>query len=358
MNEPAPSLPIGPVAFREIRRRVLYLAAFVVIVAVVGTGALDRRSQSSNIGSARAIAMTLSCADTTFCVAGDDFGRVYEYKSGSWSKPVSISKLTISALACPRAGRCMAGDSGGNVFTLRGAHWSRLQLHDAKAGATFTPAGLSGITTVSCSQVNSCVVGDSSGRAISYQDGLWGERRPIVIADALTGLSCPTPGFCVAVTENGGAVISEEGRWQSQEQLVPSATSRIDSAFELPALTGVACAGPSFCEAVAAGGSVYRFNGKEWSSPLPIDVQSATTGNHGGMTSVACPNESACIAADALGRVVRFDGRSWSAPEQIDSALGISALSCPNATFCMALDDLGNVLKYNGSSWSAPVAIA
>jgi hypothetical protein len=359
MDAPTPPVQIVSDTVRAIRRRVVFLVAFGIVVVGIGAAAVDRRAQTTNIGSARAIAMTLACADTRFCVAGDDFGRLYEYNGASWSKPVSISKLSISALACPGAGRCVAGDSGGNVFTLRGTRWTKSQQHDTKAGAKFSPGGLRGITAASCSQVRSCVVADSVGQSIGYEAGVWGEHRAIdSTADAVSGLSCPMSGFCVAVTEGGKAVAYERGSWQAPQVLVPSSASDLDLEFGLPALTGVACADRSFCEAVAAGGSVYRFDGKKWSSPLAIDPQSATTGNHDGMTAVDCPSTTACIAADALGRVVRFDGRSWSAPEQIDPTLGISALSCPVPTFCMALDDLGRVLRYNGSSWSSPAAVA
>src|SRR5579871_2233187 len=142
MDAPTPSSWIASDAVRGIRRRVVFLVAFGIVVVAIAAAAVDRRSQTTNIGSTRAIAMTLACASTRFCMAGDDFGRLYEYNGRSWSKPVSISKLAISALACPGAGRCVAGDSGGNVFTLRGTHSTKSQQHDARAGANFSPGGL------------------------------------------------------------------------------------------------------------------------------------------------------------------------------------------------------------------------
>jgi hypothetical protein len=63
------------------------------------------------------------------------------------------------------------------------------------------------------------------------------------------------------------------------------------------------------------------------------------------------------------GQGITFNGRDWSKPSNIDvnsnnTNNNLYAVSCASSSFCAAVDENGQELTYNGTSWSRPTTIA
>ncbi|HTZ07985.1 MAG TPA: hypothetical protein VMB72_02870, partial [Acidimicrobiales bacterium] len=175
--------------------------------------------------------------------------------------------------------------------------------------------------------------------------------------EAVVGLSCPSATFCAAVTAGGRAMTWNGSAWSAPVVLTPGDSIALQELLYLPAVTGVSCASPTFCMAVASNGDAYRYDGSAWSAPLPIDLASAHEGTHDGLTAVSCPSTTSCTATDDLGRVLTYDGTSWSGARRIDASLGLNAVSCTGPSFCVALDDLGEALVDRAGTWSGPAFV-
>lgn len=135
------------------------------------------------------------------------------------------------------------------------------------------------------------------------------------------------------------------------------------------ALDQVSCTSPSFCMAVDAQGSAYRFDGSAWSPAVPLAGSAAaagsTTGGSGvrnggagtsanGTPGVSCAASTFCVALSGQSNVVQWDGTAWGAAEQVGGAASLQAVSCASTTFCVAMDGIGDGYAYEGSAWTGP----
>jgi hypothetical protein len=235
------------------------------------------------------------------------------------------------------------------MYTFDGTRWSEPSLISRYDGSP---------DSVSCPTNRFCVAIDNGGSAYVFNGTKW--SKPAVI-DSIppanqTAVSCASSAFCVAIDDGGGVETFNGTRWTMTSMIDPtgggysseSCSENQEGTCSAPA--AIACPSSSFCAAVDGTGSVFTFDGRAWSAPIPIDAESP-------IVSLSCPSSGFCVALDSSGNAAMFDGTSWTAPASIDAMSGLTSVSCPSSGFCVAVDGSGNAVMFNGSSWSAPTKI-
>jgi hypothetical protein len=126
-------------------------------------------------------------------------------------------------------------------------------------------------------------------------------------------------------------------------------------AFGPADLTAVSCASTSFCVVGDEDGTVFSFNGNQWSGPHLVDRSPANRPPlvHTSLNALSCPSRSFCAGADELGDVVTYNGRTWSAPTKVARPHALYAISCVSSSFCVAVSGTGDAFSFNGRTWSA-----
>lgn len=301
-------------------------------------------------------------------MAVDDQSGAVTFNGESWSKPALLHVLGMSTVSCPSNDFCVAGTVNDSVLVFHGGRWSKQKRIDTATGGEQDAFGASGITAVSCRSPLFCMAGDVRGKFATFDGSQWTHAEPLEPAAlyqadtaagvaAVVGMSCPSTTLCAAATVGGRVLTWNGSSWSAPDLLTPTANLGLQVLLELPELSGISCASPTFCVVVGSSGSAHTFDGKSWSPPDPIDTSGAQHGNRDGLTAVSCPSVHFCMAVDDLGRALSYNGASWSQPHVVDATLGLSAVSCPTSNFCVSLNDLGDALVYNGVSWSQPQAI-
>ena len=246
---------------------------------------------------------TVSCASTTFCVAGDDLDDVYTYNGSSWSAPdqlnASVTSPTVSfSVSCPSTSFCMAVDGDFNAYTYNGSTWSAAQVID--------PNTLEGI-----------VIGE---------------------------VSCASATFCEAAF--GSKTVTYDGTTWSAPVSVGT-TSEIGSG-QTPGIEALSCPSTTFCAGVGTTpdnqGYLDTFDGTSWSAPV---IKKTDLGPQA-FVSVSCPTTSFCMAPGLDGWVT-YSGSAWSAPQTFsdpggpigEGPLYANAVSCPSAKFCEEVENDG-----------------
>jgi hypothetical protein len=98
------------------------------------------------------------------------------------------------------------------------------------------------------------------------------------------------------------------------------------------------------------GGSVYSWEGGNWSAPQLVDQ---IQGDDDGFTSMSCPTTTFCAAGAQLGYVYMYSEGLWSPGVHIDSSSsGGLAVSCTKADYCFAADGNGSVYTYAVGRWT------
>jgi hypothetical protein len=273
------------------------------------TGGGTSWSALTPVGSSLMLA-AVSCPTSKFCaVANDgesDAGTMYTFNGTAWSKPTVISRYDGSpdSVSCPTSRFCVAIDNGGSAYTFDGSGWSTpLDIDD------IPPANQ---TAVSCASSTFCAAIDDSGDVETYNGSSWTKSRQIDPAG---------------------------GGYKAQ-----NCSSNQEGTCSAPA--AISCPSSSFCVGVDGTGSVFTFNGTNWSAAAPVDGQTP-------VVALSCPTISFCVAVDGTGDVATFNGTSWGAPTQVDTA-ALDSVSCPTSSFCVAVDVSGNALTFGGTNWSAP----
>jgi photosystem II stability/assembly factor-like uncharacterized protein len=271
---------------------------------------------------------SVSCVNTSFCVAVDNDGHVLITSNGgsSWSGASDIDSHPLASVSCVSMSFCVAVDNDGYALTYNGSSWS-------------APSDIAGtdveLLSVSCPSTSFCAaVGD--GYALTYNGSSWSAPSRPDGSNILVSVSCPSTSFCAAVDNDGNALTYNGSSW--------SAPSEIDGAVEL---TSVSCPSTSFCAAVAGisgdvVGTALTYNGSSWSAPSEIDGSNI-------LVSVSCASTNFCIAVDNDGNVViTFNGgSSWSSsPIDIDGSNDLTSVSCTTSFLCAAVDGDGNALTY------------
>ncbi len=268
---------------------------------------------------------SVSCVNSTFCVAVDEAGHATVYNGTAWSSPKFVDGNSFGGVSCATTTFCVAVDDDGNAFTYNGSTWS-------SGTSVVDGAALVGI---SCASPLFCVAVDTGGNADMYNGVSWTLDNLEGFAETtLASVSCPTSSFCVAVDESGDA-FTYTGTWSGADDIDNSGS-----------LNSVSCQSASFCAAVDDEGNALTYNGS-WSAPIGIDGSNA-------LDAVSCPTSSYCVTVDDVGNADTYDaGLGWAVPVQLDGTNAVSSVSCPTASLCAGVDGAGNALVYGLSSFLA-----
>ena len=270
--------------------------------------------------------VSLSCASSTFCMAGDLGGHVLTYDGTSWSAPSSVPLPTnaqpVEPVICASSTFCVVGVDFTSVDVFDGTGWS--------GPAVLDPPG--GLNSVSCPTATFCVA-PTTGGYVTFDGTSWTRHE---VPSWLTAgpVSCPAINFCASVDVYGEASTFDGSSWTAPTQ-IPLAGG----------VTDVSCASAQFCVAVDDVGRAFTFDGAHWSAPANIEPVDALIGY---LLSVSCPTVSFCMAVDASGHAVSWNGTTWSAPVAVSDSL--VSVSCPTATFCLAAG--AKVSTYDGTERS------
>ena len=273
---------------------------------------------------------SVSCASTTFCVAGDSSGNVITWNGSTWSSPVNIdSSNDLSSVSCASATFCVAVDSSGNAITWNGTSWSIPVNIDSS----------NNLSSVSCASATFCVAVDYAGNVVTWNGSSWTVTTgvaPVTVPylPNLSSVSCPTSTFCVAMNSSGDAVTWNGTSWSTT-------TSPIDSDYYL---ASVSCASTTFCAAVDGGGDALTWNGSSW--PFYYGVSSA------GFQSVSCISSSFCVAVGDSGATYTWNGTSWLSTINIPNVSYVGSVSCVSTSFCVAVANNGNAYTYPAITYS------
>jgi hypothetical protein len=253
---------------------------------------------------------TVSCASTSFCVAGDDLDEVYTYNGSSWSAAhqlnASVTEATVSfAVSCPTTSFCLAVDGDYNWYAYNGSTWSAAQVID--------PNTLEGI-----------VIGEVSCASATFCEAAFGQQT---------------------VTFNGSS-------WSAPIKIPVGSEGNASST---PSIEGLSCASSTLCAGVGTTsnnqGYLDTFNGTAWAAPL---IEKTTLGPQA-FVSVSCPTTSFCMAPGLDGWVT-YNGSSWGTPQTFsdpggpigEGPLYANSVSCTSAKFCEEVEDNGYADVWKG----------
>ncbi len=238
-----------------------------------------------------------------------------------------------------------AGGSGTLAERWDGHSWTVLTT---PALASISLAAVSCTTASGCMAVGSGDSGEqtvSAGLSAQWNGHAWRTRRVDRIAD-LTSVSCDRAIGCMAA----GDYVDTQGHVQTLTEQWNGRSWRQHRSPALPAadaLTGVSCAGTSFCMAIGPGISM-TWNGSSWQQRL---IASDST-----VTNVSCTSSVSCMAVGRGSLVtMHWNGRTWRALDTHLQFGSLTDVACQSAGWCMAIG-ISNFDKpmadlWNGSTW-------
>ena len=245
-SQPRPHHPrlIGPLTQRAFGRfglSCLVVGGLLLVVSALGSagGAQPTWSSAQDIASPNPVD-SVSCASTTFCVAGDGNGNVYQFNGSSWSSADDIGDTDeILSMSCPTASFCAAGDDFGNVYTFDGTSWS----------AADDIGGTDDMLSMSCVSADFCVVGDDSGNVYTFDGSSWSGADDIGGTDEMYSVSCVSTDFCAAGDDSGNVYTFDGSSWSAADDIAGS-----DEVFSM------SCPTADFCVAGDDVGNVYLYS--------------------------------------------------------------------------------------------------
>jgi hypothetical protein len=304
--------------------------ATLAIVTVLFAGPLASKSgayvPSLTPSGSTPYLTSVSCSNTSLCMAVDGDGFVWQYNGTVWSGLDLIDSYDPGAVlygvSCdPTGALCVAVDSEGYAYTWNGTSWS--SSGDVDSGDAFL--------SVSCATSTFCVAADDQGNVVTYNGTSWSSVTSVAGSVDIYGVSCVSSSFCVITTSTGYAWIWNGTSWSSS--LVASGVS----------LNSVSCASSVYCVAVDNEGNAYTYTGTTpWSSASSIDGTNVLYG-------VSCTSSTFCAAVDADGNTLLYNGTGWSSTNP-DGTYTINAVSCVSTDFCFAVDNDGNAVYYGGAT--------
>lgn len=149
---------------------------------------------------------SISCPSAAFCVAVGSQNSTAStgtevaltYTRGSWSRPIGLapfSPIGSITVSCPGVGTCVAVDGEGRVFSYKDGNWSAPVTIDPRDIAVNNDNnGL----TVSCASATYCVALDLWGNAFTFNGITWSSPYAAEATVGFTELDCPTTSFCLA----------------------------------------------------------------------------------------------------------------------------------------------------------------
>lgn len=340
----------------------------------------------------------VSCPSTGECLAVGSTGEnllVEGWNGSRWSlqspaAPASGTDPIFTTVSCASTTYCLAGGfvmAGGGVTPLSET-WNGTTWSDTSPPAPFG-SNNSSFNDVACQAVNDCIaVGsylDSSDVMQPFAE-VWDgtswtpESAPLPNGAAggiFFSVSCPPLGGCYVVgeQEHGHPVsitaLAEEWNGTAWTILQPSTPHKVSSLQ----LNSVSCSASSACTAVGQANTdtvetpvVERWNGSSWtlqSAPVEQgDVQANLQG-------VSCATSSDCVALGiasdpiaAAGVAIAdvWNGRDWRSTTPPDPPAGenvLAGVSCAGRSECGAVgtyvdsygDNTALAEAWSGTSW-------
>lgn len=235
------------------------------------------------VGDADAMHGSISCVSPTFCLGAHlDLGgnvNAFTYNGTTWSGPTALGGTftgqaddTVS-VSCASTTFCVAGFHGLRMYD--GASWSAL----------VTPSGLSSVTGVSCPTTTFCMAVDRDARATTFNGVSWSAARSLVepsTIEATYSVSCTAPAFCLAASFYGSYAWDGRG-WNVVNNVSADDSHRLQ-------LLDVSCASPTFCAGASQSTYTTLFTGGAWTSLSALNAKTAR--------AVSCPSESFCAMVD------------------------------------------------------------
>lgn len=299
-----------------------------------GTWSETQVLETGNIGL-----LGLSCASTSFCMADDGYGNVYEYNSGTWTMLATEMPTTGPSISCTVEQYCAISGTGSDLPIYNGLTWT----------ATNVDGSSSAVQSVSCTASLTptavfCLAAVDT--AIYAYDGTsW--TISMNVPQAGDTVSCapsapPSDPFCSLVDAGGNAYTLSGSTWSAEDDI--DGTTRI---------ADVSCPAQGSCMAIDWTDNEMTLSAGTWSTPSTVDA--AANGNSSEAT-ISCPEITWCVIAplDGYGTAAALQNGSWTTSRPDASHGYPTAISCPTPTFCALVDEDGNAFLLNGSTWTAP----
>ncbi len=298
--------------------------------------------------------VSISCPDTSLCVALDSAGGVVSTGDPTVATPIWTGRVEIdglaeartgdltSSLSCPAASLCVAVDAGGNAMVstdpaASSPTWSAPEPIDPGQS-------LSG---VSCASAGLCVAVGDGGQVLVSTDpaagaGSWtgpyledGDTQLNAVSCAISppaSTGAASLPYCVAVDSAGNAIVSTDPAPTPAQPTPQWATVSADSGVDL---TAVSCVGGARCVAVGENGG-----GAVTDTPTQVESWGTYAGwdTKGALDAVYCVPGNLGVAGDASGALIVANDSPdtvWSSPASVTST-PILTIACAGAAVCLA----------------------
>jgi hypothetical protein len=292
-------------------------------------------------GSATAVE-GIACPSATTCdVVGDSKagGAVVPITSGVPGQPEAIAGADLQAIACA-SGTCeMVGQNSAQLGVVA-------QLVNGTPGQVFTVGPkIYVLGAVTCLSATTCeAVGTDQGAVVQTADGTPGTALGAAGVGIFSGIACPTSTSCEAV----GLSPSEQGLFVpialADGVPVPAQPEPESGAIDL---ASIACASPTWCEAVGGFGPSHAHEGVVESITNGVPGTAHVVRGVSYVSGIACPTTTTCEAVGirdatrhkaAKGLLVPIVNGSPGAAQALPQVF--TTLACPSATTCDAIGNL------------------
>jgi hypothetical protein len=196
-------------------------------------------------------AVALSCASSSFCVAGVEEGFIRESTnpaSGEWFT-VELGLSTIKAVDCLSSSFCTAVDSAGHVYV--GDTEAKIKDEIEKGWTSTDVDGTTTLHGIACTSRTSCLAVDGEGNVLDLTINGNGEatvsKHDIDSTTDLTAITCT--GFTCAIVDDQGDVFASGNGGINWTRELETGTD----------LTSVSCASSALCVTADATGNVTAF---------------------------------------------------------------------------------------------------
>ncbi len=308
---------------------------------------------------------SLSCVSATFCMAADGTAHIHRFNGTGWSSSPQLNQVGYGVVSCTSTTFCLAVDGVGAVRRFNGSSW----------GAPVSLSTHSGALSLSCVSSTFCLFVDGVGQARTFNGSTWSAPAASGLTEGNTA-SCVSAAYCLA-TDVTQARRLQSGVWSAAGDLGGDLVRALDCvtttfcaamtndgyarvfngaawspAVEVDPATGtlndVSCASASFCAVVSETGAALTWNGTAWSDPHIVALDTSLVG-------VSCPTATFCMSVGSR-KALSYNGTGWSTPVDVDPGSGLVGVSCASASVCVAVNASGQAFTYDGSSWSGPVS--
>lgn len=257
---------------------------------------------------------SISCTNSSFCLAGDPAGNIYRRYASGWESITSIGSLT--SISCAAEDFCALTTATDRAYLYSGGGWSFSDL----VGADGQPANLK---SVSCPAAGFCVAVGSWDTYI-YSNGRWAQGSLVQDQARFTSISCSDVKFCMITASDGQAYADVPDSGITGQHV--SANS----------LTTVSCSNPGFCVAIGSDKRAYAWTSQTWS---PVSLLAAS-GDAADVVSVSCRQAGSCAAVGG-SEIVSESGGTWAKGVVVQGASNFESISCGSGDTCVSGDSLG-----------------